>query len=126
MTLLPEVVLIIDDNERNVKLVCDVLEAAGMSTLSAVTAAEGLALAREHRPDVVLMDIRLPDLDGAEAARRLHSDERTAGIPVVALSATRAEDASGWYRSAGFAGYIEKPVDVRNLPHLVRRHCGVC
>ena len=82
-----ELVLIIDDNEQNAKLARDVLEHAGMRTLSAATAADGLALAREHLPDVVLMDLRLPDLDGGEAARRLGADERTAQIPVVALSA---------------------------------------
>lgn len=119
-----EVVLIVDDDERNVRLVRDVLEAAGMTTLSASTAAEALALARERRPDVVLMDLRLPDLDGTEAARRLASDERTAGIPVVALSAVRAEDAD-WHARAGFAAYIEKPIDVRTLPSLVRDHIRV-
>jgi len=119
-----EVVLIVDDDERNVRLVRDVLEAAGMSTLTASTAAEALELARERRPDVVLMDLRLPDLDGAEAARRLGSDDRTAGIPVVALSALRAEDAD-WSAGEGFAAYIEKPIDVRALPSLVRRHVRV-
>lgn len=115
-----KLVLIVDDDERNVRLVRDVLEAAGMGTVSASTAAEALALARARRPDVVLMDLRLPDLDGAEAARRLASDERTAGIPVVGLSALRADEAGG-----GFPAYIEKPVDVRELPALVRRHMGV-
>ena len=81
-------VLIVDDNEQNAKLVRDVLEAAGMRTLSAATAAEALALARRHRPDLVLMDLRLPDLDGIEAARQLRADAATADIPVVALSAS--------------------------------------
>jgi two-component system cell cycle response regulator DivK len=117
-------VLIVDDNEQNARLVRDVLEAADMRTLSASTAAEGLALARRHKPDLVLMDLRLPDLDGIEAARRLRADETTARIPVVALSATRAEDADDWLRGECFSGYIEKPVDVLNLPIQVRRHCG--
>ena len=119
-------VLIVDDNERNAKLVRDVLEAAGMSTLSATTATDGLALAREHQPDLVLMDLRLPDLDGFEAARRLHADRGTAHIPVVALSATRIEDAAVWRGDECFSGYIEKPVDVLELPAEVRRHCGAC
>jgi two-component system, cell cycle response regulator DivK len=119
-------VLIVDDNEQNAKLVRDVLEAAGMSTLSAATAADGLALAREHQPHLVLMDLRLPDLDGLEAARRLHADADTGHIPVVALSATRAEDAGALLREQCFSGYIEKPVDVRELPAQVRRHCSVC
>lgn len=117
-----ELVLIVDDNEANARLARDVLEEAGMRTLSAGTAAEALALAREHSPDAVLMDLRLPDLDGTEAARQLAADDRTASIPVLALSALPFEDA-GWVHDAGFADYIEKPIDVRELPGRVRRHC---
>jgi two-component system cell cycle response regulator DivK len=117
-------VLIVDDNEQNRKLVRDVLEAADIGTLSAATATEGLALARRHRPDLVLMDLRLPDLDGVEAARLLRVDQATADIPVVALSATRSDEAQDWLGGACFSGYIEKPVDVRELPDQVRRHCG--
>lgn len=116
-------VLIVDDNEQNAKLARDVLEAAGMSTLTAATAADGLELARRHRPDLVLMDLRLPDLDGIEAARRLRDCESTAHIPVVALSATNADEANDWIRGESFSGYIEKPIDVRDLPDQVRRHC---
>jgi two-component system, cell cycle response regulator DivK len=119
-----ELVLIVDDNEQNAKLARDVLEHAGMRTVSATTAAEGLALAREHLPDLVLMDLRLPDLDGEEAARRLGADERTAGIPVVALSALPIEEAEPWLRGAGFVDYVEKPIDVLELPRLIRRHCA--
>jgi two-component system cell cycle response regulator DivK len=118
-----ELVLIVDDNEQNAKLARDVLESAGMRTLAAATAADGLALALEHRPDLVLMDLRLPDLDGGEAARRLAADQATADIPVVGLSALPLEEAEAWFREAGFAGYIEKPIDVLALPEQVRRHC---
>lgn len=117
-----ELVLIVDDNGQNAKLTRDVLEHAGMRTLSAATAAEGLSLAREHLPDLVLMDLRLPDLDGSEAARRLAADDRTARIPVVALSALSSDEAAPWFRGAGFAGYIEKPIDVQALAGQVRRH----
>jgi two-component system, cell cycle response regulator DivK len=117
-----ELVLIVDDDERNVKLARDVLERAGMRTLSAATGADAVELARRHRPDVVLMDLRLPDLDGAEAARLLAEDARTAHIPVVALSALRREEATPWLREAGFAGYVEKPIDVLTLPARVRGH----
>jgi len=120
----PKVVLVVDDNERNSKLVCVVLEAAGMRTLSAATAAEGIALALARQPDLVLMDLRLPDLDGVEAARRLREDRRTRAIPVVALSALSAHDADPWLGDAGFDGYIEKPIDVRALPEQVRRYCA--
>lgn len=117
-------VLIVDDNAQNTKLVRDVLEASAIQTLSAATAAEGLILARRHEPDLVLMDLRLPDLNGFEAARQLRADEATTHIPVVALSATPAEEASDWLGHGCFNGYIEKPVDVHDLPDQVRRHCG--
>ena len=117
-------VLIVDDNEQNAKLARDVLEAAGMSTLTAATAIDGLALATTHQPHLVLMDLRLPDLDGVEAARQLRANEATAHIPVVALSATPAEEADDWLRGECFSGYIEKPVDVLDLPARVRRHCS--
>ncbi len=117
-----ELVLIVDDDERNAKLARTVLEAAGLRTLSAGTAAEALALADAHRPDLVLMDLRLPDLDGVEAARRLAEGERTSHIPVVALSAEPAAGAGDWFRESGFAAYIEKPIDVRAFPEQVRQH----
>jgi two-component system cell cycle response regulator DivK len=117
-------VLVVDDNEHNSKLVCDVLQLAGMRTLSAATALEGIALASEHLPDVVLMDLRLPDLDGAEAARRLKGAERTRCIPLVAMSALREKDAGVRLGAADFEGYIEKPIDVGKLPEQVRRYCA--
>ena len=116
-----ELVLIVDDNELNAKLACDVLERAGMRTLTAGTASEAVLLAREHAPDIVLMDLRLPDLDGTAAAGRLAEDESTAAIPVVAMSALPFEDAESWFRESGFADYIEKPIDIRELPDRVRR-----
>jgi two-component system cell cycle response regulator DivK len=118
-----ELVLIVDDNEKNAKLARDILGHAGMRTLLAGSAEEGIALARAHRPDVVLMDLRLPDLGGDEAARQLAADERTAEIPVIALSALPTDEAAPWFRDAGFVAYIEKPLDVSELPEQVRRHC---
>jgi CheY-like chemotaxis protein len=119
MTQMAALVLIVDDNEQNAKLACDVLEAAGLSTMTAATAAEALALAHEHVPDVVLMDLRLPDLDGSEALRRLRVEPATAHIPVVALTAVTG--ARELLLEAGFAGCVEKPFDVRELPAQVRR-----
>jgi two-component system, cell cycle response regulator DivK len=119
-----ELVLVVDDNEKNSKLVCDVLQFAGMRTLSAATALAGMALASEHLPDLVLMDLRLPDLDGAEAARRLKGAERTRCIPLVAMSALREQDSGVWLSGADFDGYIEKPIDVGELPEQVRRYCA--
>ena len=116
--------LIVDDNEKNSKLARDVLRAAGFRTLEAANGADAIELADEHLPDVILMDLRLPDMDGTEAARTLGSGTRTARIPVVALSALSLEGAGEWFLAAGFAGYIEKPISVREFPDQVRGHCS--
>ena len=117
-------VLIVDDDARNLKLARDVLLAAGFRTLVARNGAEAVALGAEHLPDVILMDLRLPDMDGAEAARILAEGARTAAIPVVALSAVAFEEDTGWLTRAGFAGYLDKPIDVESFPHQVRRFCA--
>ena len=114
-------VLIVDDNERNRKVARDVLRSAGFRTLEAATAAEGIALASEHLPDVVLMDLRLPDVDGTEAVRTLRAEPRTSRIPVVAVTALRLDARDDWLLDAGFVGYIVKPIDVDEFPDLVRR-----
>ena len=116
-------VLIVDDDARNLKLVRDVLLAAGFRTLVARNGAEAVALGAEHLPDLILMDLRLPDMDGAEAARILADGPRTRAIPVVALSAVAFEGDTAWLARAGFAGYLEKPIDVESFPHQVRRFC---
>ena len=116
-------VLIVDDNDRNRKLAGDVLRLARFRTLEAATAAKGIALASEHLPDVILMDLRLPDLDGAEAARLLRAEPRTSGIPVVAVTALPLDARDDWLFEAGFAGYIVKPIDTDTFPDVVRRFC---
>jgi two-component system, cell cycle response regulator DivK len=117
-------VLIVEDDDRNRKLARDVLDAAGFRTLEAATGSEGIALAREHRPDVILVDLRLPDMGGAEVARTLKGDPRTAGTPVVAMSALSLDGNDDWLRAAGFAGAIEKPISVHRFPDDVRRYCA--
>ena len=116
-------VLIVDDNDRNRKLARDVLRVAGIRTLEAATAAEGIAIASEHLPDVILMDLRLPDLDGTGAARLLRAEPRTARIPVVAMTALPLDGRDDWLFDAGFAGYIVKPIDIDEFPDVVRRFC---
>jgi two-component system cell cycle response regulator DivK len=116
-------VLIVDDNERGLKLARDVLRAAGFRTLEAQSGAEAIALARSSLPDVILMDIRLPDMDGTEAVLRLGDEARTAPIPVVALSALPLDEGDDWFVTAGFAGYVEKPIDIDAFPDQVRDHC---
>ena len=117
-------VLIVDDNQKNLKLAREVLRAAGLRTLEAESGAVGLALAAEHLPDVILMDVRLPDMDGTDAARALAGAARTARIPVVALSALPLERHDDWFLAAGFAGYLEKPINIDEFPDQVRRYCA--
>jgi two-component system cell cycle response regulator DivK len=116
-------VLVVDDNATNRKLARDVLEAAGFRTLVASTGAEGIAQATEHEPDVILLDLRLPDIPGAEVARRLRGDDGTARIAVVAMSALSLEGHGEWLEAAGFAGYLDKPIHVSTFPDQVRRFC---
>jgi two-component system, cell cycle response regulator DivK len=116
------IVLIVDDNQRNLKLARDVLRAAGFRTLGATSGGEGIALAERHLPAVILMDIGLPDMDGTTAMRKLREAARTAWIPVVALSALPLE--GDWFLAAGFAGYLEKPISVRAFPDQVRGYCA--
>jgi CheY-like chemotaxis protein len=92
--------------------------------LEAQSATEGIALAGEHVPDVILMDLRLPDMDGAACARVLAGDLRTARIPVVALSALPLEHDGDWVAAAGFAGFVSKPISVDELPDQVHAYCA--
>jgi two-component system cell cycle response regulator DivK len=117
-------VLIVDDNDKNRRLVREVLRAAGFETLDAGTGLAGIALAVEHVPDVILMDLRLPDVDGMEAAHRLREHDRTAQIPVVAMSAMTLQGSDDWVEAAGFAGWLEKPIHVGTFPEQVRRYCA--
>jgi len=119
-----ELVLIVDDNEKNMRLARDVLRAAGFRTLEAASGREAIAAATEKLPDVILMDIRLPDIDGTEAAARLRADARTARIPIVALTSLPMKGDREWFLASGFDGYLEKPISVRELPDQVRGFCG--
>ena len=116
-------VLIVDDNARNRKLARDLLGVAGFRTLEAGNAAEAVAVATEWLPDVVLLDLRLPDRDGVEVARELRDGARTARIPVVALTALTVDPADDWVLDAGFAGVIGKPIDIDTFAELVRGFC---
>ena len=116
-------VMIVDDNDTNRKLARDVLRAAGLRTIEAASGREGLSLAHDRRPDVILLDLRLPDMDGTEVARRLRDGAETAPIPIVALSALRPAGTSASLPSAGFVGHLEKPIDIRTFPDQVRGYC---
>jgi two-component system, cell cycle response regulator DivK len=116
-------VLIVDDNEQNRKLARDVLRAAGLRTLEAAGGNEAIALAAKCRPDVILLDLRLPDMDGTAVARGLRGEAATRRIPVVALSASPQAGGSDRLLAAGFDGYLQKPIDVRAFPEQVRCFC---
>ena len=116
-------VLIVEDNEKNLKLARDVLQFHGFRTIEATTGEEGVAMAVEHRPDLVLMDIALPGMDGVDATRALKSDAATTSIPVVALTASVMQSDRARFEQAGFAGLIAKPIDVMAFPDQVLAYC---
>ena len=108
-------ILVVEDNPLNLKLVRDVLGAAGYEVVAATSGEEGLRMARERPPDLVLMDLQLPGIDGTETMRRLRKGPVADEVPVIAVTAfAMAEDQANAAR-AGFDGYIEKPISVRAL-----------
>ena len=115
-------VLIVDDNEKNLKLARDVLRAAGIETLEAANGREAIAVAVSQLPDLVLLDLRLPDMDGMAVARELAAGPRTCGIPLIALTALEAEPER--LRAAGFTDHLRKPIDVVTFPDEVRGYCA--
>ena len=119
-----ELILIVEDNERNVKLIRDVLGAKGYATLEAETAEEGVELARSRRPALVLMDVQLPGMDGVAAVAALRDDDRTRAIPVLALTAQAMRGDRERFLAAGFDGYLAKPIDVVELLATVEEHCS--
>ena len=114
-------ILVVEDNERNLKLLRDVLEYAGYDVRVARTAEDGITSAVSEPPDLVLMDLQLPGIDGMEALRRLRESPRTADIPVVAVTAQAMKQDRERALDAGFNGYVEKPISVRAFPDQVRR-----
>jgi two-component system cell cycle response regulator DivK len=118
-----ERILVVEDNEKNMKLFRDVLGATGYRTLEATTGGEAVEVATEQAPDLVLMDIQMPGVDGVEALRRLRADERTAAIPVLAVTAQAMQGDREHFLAEGFDGYLSKPVNVRELLGTVREHC---
>src|SRR5919197_4673228 len=118
-----ERVLVVEDNEKNMKLFCDVLQATGYATLEATTGEDAIELARSQGPALVLMDVQLPGIDGVEALERLRREERTASIPVLALTAQAMHGDRERFLQAGFDGYLSKPVDLVELIRTVQEHC---
>jgi two-component system cell cycle response regulator DivK len=116
-------VLVVEDNERNMTLFRDVLKASGYRTLEATTGERAVELVIEHGPELVLMDIQLPGIDGVEALDRLRADVRTASVPVLALTAQAMEGDRDRFLAAGFDGYLSKPVNIADLVATVKSYC---
>ncbi len=117
-----DLVLIVEDNEKNLKLARDLLQYHGFATIEATNAEDGIALARERSPRLVLMDIQLPGMDGVSALAKLRADPATSRIPVVAMTASVMKEDRERFDKAGFDGFITKPIDVRKFPDEVRAH----
>ena len=114
-------ILIVEDNEKNLKLVRDVLQVKGYETLDAGTAEDGIRLAREQVPDLILMDIQLPGMNGIAALKVLRAEPTTAAIPVIAITASVMQQNREEIMRSGFDGFIEKPVSLRDLLDTVQR-----
>jgi two-component system, cell cycle response regulator DivK len=116
-----KLVLIVEDNDKNLKLVRDVLQVKGYATIEAGTAEDGIRLARERMPDLILMDIQLPGMNGIEAIGALRSDPVTAKIPVVAVTASVMTHDRNLITEAGFDGYVGKPINLKEFLDTVQR-----
>jgi two-component system cell cycle response regulator DivK len=114
-------VLIVEDNDKNMKLARDVLQAKGYQTLEAETGEEGVRLAKERKPDLVLMDIQLPGINGIEAFRQIRADPKTARIPVVALTASVTPTDRSQITAAGFDAFVGKPISLKEFLDTVKR-----
>ena len=117
-------ILIVEDNEKNLKLVRDILQFKGYRTIEATTAGEGVRLAREELPILVLMDIQLPDFDGITALKQLRADPATRDLTVLAVSASAMPDDQQRILASGFNAYITKPIDVRSFLGTVEQFIG--
>jgi len=116
-----ELILIVEDNEKNRKLVRDVLQFKGYRLAEAETGEEGVRLARELRPDLILMDIQLPGINGVTALRQLRADPATRAIPAIAVTASVMTEDRKTIMAAGFEDYQSKPLSVKAFLEAVRR-----
>lgn len=114
-------ILVVEDNERNMKLFCDLLQASGYRTLVATTGERAVELALEHGPDLVLMDIQLPDIDGIVALQRIRADPALDPMPVIAVSASVMPDDQQKIVGSGFDAFVTKPIDLKHFRATVER-----
>ena len=116
-----ELILIVEDNEKNRKLARDVLEVKGYRTIDCESAEEGLKLAADQSPDLILMDIQLPGMDGITAMKRLRTDTRTAKIPIIAITASAMTHSRTTLLAEGFDGYQTKPISLKEFLGEIER-----
>lgn len=117
-------VLVVEDNYQNRVLVNDILTMNGYEIIEAETGAEAITLLAEVRPDVILMDLHLPQMDGVTATRLIKSDARNSAIPVLALTASTLKGDEDKLIAKGFDGYVGKPIDVKELLRVVSKTLG--
>jgi len=121
---MPKRILIVEDNELNMKLFHDLLEVHGYETLQTKDGREALKLAREHRPDLILMDIQLPEVSGLEVTRWIKEDESLRSIPVIAVTAFAMKGDEEKIRNGGCEAYIAKPISVSNFLETIQKVLG--
>jgi len=117
-------ILIVEDNENNMMLVRDVLQMKGYTVLEATTGTEGVRLTLESKPDLVLIDIQLPDIDGITVFAQIRANEATKGIPLLAVSASVMPDEKQKIISSGFDAYITKPLNMKSFVETVEKFIG--
>ena len=117
-------VLIVEDNELNMKLFHDLLDAQGYETLETREGLQALALARQHRPDLILMDIQLPEISGLEVTKWLKEDDELAKIPVIAVTAFAMKGDEERIREGGCEAYLSKPISVGKFIETIRHFLG--
>ncbi len=122
VTTMPKTVLIVEDNELNMKLLNDLLQSKGYGTLLAADGVKGLELARQHKPDLIIMDIQLPGISGLEVTRTLKADDELKAIPVVAVTAFARQGDKEAILEAGCDAYIAKPISIVDFMETVARH----
>jgi two-component system cell cycle response regulator DivK len=114
-----ERILVIEDNPKNMKLVRDVLQFSGYEVIEATSGEDGVRLARQHEPDLILMDLQLPGIDGMEALRQIRAGNGANPVPVLAVTASAMDEDRDRAYAAGFDGYVQKPISVRGLQQQV-------
>ncbi len=119
---MPKKVLIVEDNELNMKLFRDLLEAHGYQTIESRDGVEALKVARDERPDLILMDIQLPEVSGLEVAKWIKEDESLNNIPIIAVTAFAMKGDEEKIREGGCEGYLAKPISLTSFLETVERH----